>query len=254
MILTRQIMRRQSGFTLIELLVVIAIISILIGLLLPALKQTRASAQATACLSNMRQMGTASFMYSLDNKSITPTVGMSHSGETFDQQGSWFFVLEDYVSAGGKLIYRCPTDTSQYWDIPVNNRLRRVSYAIPYTLGFANGFERYARIDAIPRPSSTIFAVELTQGGQVEDNPTHSGFVVADHVHPETWTGSTPQTADQVVGLQVDIKRHLEKANYAFLDGHAASHTRAETFENATGSVRRPQWTANLYWPNIAHQ
>lgn len=247
-------MRRKSGFTIIELLVVIAIISLLIGILLPALGHARETANGAACLSNMRQMGTASYMYALDNKAIIPSVGLSHSGEGFDQQGSWFFVLEEYVSGGGKLIYRCPSDKSPYWETPLNDRLRRVSYALPFTLGYAQGFERFAKIDAIPRPSSTIFAVELTQGGQVDGNPSHSGFVVADHVHPETWTRSTPITADEIVGFQVDIKRHNERANYVFLDGHAAVHSRQETFENATGSVFRPQWNANLYWPGVAHR
>jgi prepilin-type N-terminal cleavage/methylation domain-containing protein len=58
----------RHGFSLVELLVVIAVVSLLIGLLVPALHRARDSARLTTCRLNLRQLGIGWTMYAGDHK------------------------------------------------------------------------------------------------------------------------------------------------------------------------------------------
>jgi prepilin-type N-terminal cleavage/methylation domain-containing protein/prepilin-type processing-associated H-X9-DG protein len=62
----------KAGFTLVELLVVISIIALLMAVLLPALNRARGQAQTIVCASNLKNYGTALFMYADTNNDKAP--------------------------------------------------------------------------------------------------------------------------------------------------------------------------------------
>jgi len=89
---------KPRGFTLVELLVVIAIISILAALLLPALQAALDSARTSACMSNLRQIGTGWMGYRSDEDEYYPAI-ITGKGNRFTTEKSIFDYSTEYHQA-----------------------------------------------------------------------------------------------------------------------------------------------------------
>ena len=104
---TRRVARRGrsvAAFTLVELLVVIGIIALLISILMPALSRAREQANAVKCLSNIRQVGTALYMYANENRGYYP---FGARGDVVYRE-DWIYWQDTELRGPGTLVDQSP--------------------------------------------------------------------------------------------------------------------------------------------------
>ncbi|HZN68751.1 MAG TPA: type II secretion system protein [Tepidisphaeraceae bacterium] len=98
--------RHRRAFTLTELLTVVGLISLLVSLLMPLVTKVRTAADATACLSTLRQMGAAWTMYTVENRGRLPHYVSLGTSPTPDAAwyGYWTGILDKYEVRGDSIL------------------------------------------------------------------------------------------------------------------------------------------------------
>ncbi len=174
----------RSGFTLVELLVVSSVLALVAGLSMAGVRSAMAESRRGACVSNLKQIGTAFWAYLGDNQMTLPQRFYGGNEGYDDRLAPYFSVSSDAL---GK-IFVCPEHRQCAWP-------HQPSYGMNFYLD-------NMPINRIEKTSDLILVAESRGDGG-------AGSHRAD-------------LEDQSPG-QRDLQRHRTRSNYLMLDGHVES-------------------------------
>ncbi len=205
---------RLPGFSLIELLVVIAIIALLVGILLPALRGARRSAQTAVCLANVRSVAAGQTLYADDNHGVFPywsgwqVWGGAGDGTGGDEPGKgWTELLEPYLDATE--IYQDPARPEEY-------------APFAYFIAARYTWTRYQQQFSSVTEPVIVFPSSFVMGGDCN----FPGLYIEPYgtQNPATHQPDCDQddATQPTVFFDGELQPHGGVSNIFFFDGHAA--------------------------------
>jgi len=221
----------RRAFTLIELLVVIAIIAILAAILFPVFAQAREKARQSSCLSNLKQQGTATYMYVQDYDETFPLGLYLSASAAGPCTMTSFAEITPYQKNAD--IQKCPSDSAA---LNVNNAIATLTAppTCPITptltvVSYQPNYDLFVFPTSLPNPPfPTKGAVSLaaltypSDTAVLADATATLGAIVGDANYPSLLP--TPVQA-----------RHTSTANIVYSDSHAKA-IHAMPYNNASGA------------------
>ncbi|WP_238527744.1 prepilin-type N-terminal cleavage/methylation domain-containing protein [Lentisphaera araneosa] len=204
----------MKKFSLIELLVVVAIIGILGSLLLPTLGKARKKSKQAVCLSNMKQIGSAEFMYQDDNDQYH----LVRDNEVYTQYNGWQFLLAPYVNNDGTTaqevqssgVFACPSSQLNF-----NNEWQNGGIGYNTNMGSIQKSIQIA-VNAVEVPVETI----LTADGDEAGGAVHLDNQIFQPGSPHGEPGA----------------RHNGGVNTLLADGHAQWYSKVQLMAGKNGN------------------
>lgn len=215
---------RWVAFTLIELLVVVAIIAILAAMLLPALRGARDSAKRARCMSNLKQIGQATILYTDDNANLFPTYGQVNVLLRSYLGYSSNFTL----TAHKESVYYCPAASGKPPASVVSGPERELGGAFPVSLPvYTYGYNYNLHGGSIY--GLTINKISLVSSASLV--PWAADTIVDDRYDNTYWTRIPAYRHGGSGNAYGADKSGGNGFNVAFVDGHVEWLTWSKFFQ-----------------------
>lgn len=253
-------MKIRRGFTLIELLVVIAIISLLLSVIVPAIRMAKRKAASAVCLTNVKNLSLGWYLYQEDNSGEIMWAAMEDVGTLASAERGWIgtpHTLNDKFSSSLNIYQTSPAVTDE-------DEIRGVEKGVLYPYvktsdayhcpadKYRKGpdgtylYVSYCLSAALYGKTNPSYNRQIKKFTQITSPSMRYNFVESGEKERGNWIAgghfimATPEYGDGGYGWWSPIAiNHGDSSVFGFCDGHASCRKwrDQDTFEHYAATI-----------------